>query len=931
LLRPFVAICASQQRFEQLQLEDVLHLRPSEFMPAPVDPAARSLIRQLGTLLGDVIRDQHGPKLFEAIEAIRARSVSDYSGVAMPGSVGDLLNNLSLADTLVFIHGFCVFSQLANLTDDYFTRKVSLSDGKSLSDVVSQALNAGTTKTQLHAVLSDMVVAPILTAHPTEVRRKSVLDREAAISATLDALARNFDGAEDDDEQLQERLRREIRLLWQTRVLRDTRIEVRDEIANVAAILLRSFLKEAPHLIRRLERSLGQALPAILRVGSWVGGDRDGNPFVDATTLVAATSMHCEILLGSYLDELHQLGSELSISTQLAGVSEELLVLAQAGQDTSPHRADEPYRRAIRGIYARLAASYAQILGIAPARPSDLPAQPYLDAEELDTALAILDESLRANKAADVADGRLARLRTALKLYGFHFAQMELRQNADVHERTIHELLQKAGVEGEYLSLDEPARIEILRSELASPRLLRTNYADYSAETLKELAVFDTASRLRGNLGRDVLRRIVISKANSVSDLLEVAVLMKEGGLCQMSPTPRPAIPIAPLFETIDDLTASASIMALYLDLPEVIAARAEPGYVQEIMIGYSDSNKDGGYLTANWEVRRAITRLVTLGRQKNVKMRFFHGRGGSVGRGGGSSRDAIVALPAGAATFGLSVTEQGEVISSKYGHPLSARAALEAMVGATLEAVLSPHANAGEALLDKIMPQLSASALAAYRGLVYETEGFATYFRQSTPLREIAELKIGSRPAARTTSGKIEDLRAIPWVFSWSQARVMLPGWYGFGSAIEAYLKTHGAEAISDLQQLHAQSPFFATLVSNIEMVLAKANIKIAKLYSGLVEDQVLATQIFGQITREWEATLSALRAITGREDLAGDNPALARSINLRLPYIDPLNLLQIKLIGQHRAGAGDESGDVIEGIQLAINGISAGLRNTG
>lgn len=900
-------------------------------MKHSTDQAARNLIRQLGALLGDVIRDQHGEALFQAIETIRARSVSEYAGNTPAGGVGPLLDDLSRQDMLVFIHGFCVFSQLANLIDDHVTRQSSDDNIKSVIDAIEELTAAGIDGDHLHRALSSMIIAPVLTAHPTEVRRKSVLDREAAISAALDALVRRGSEDSDQDEQSQERLRREIRLLWQTRVLRDTRIEVRDEIANVGAILVRSFLKEVPSLIRRLERKLDKALPAIVRVGSWVGGDRDGNPFVNANTLKTATELHCEILLASFLDELHQLGSELSISTQLAGVSPELLVLAQAGQDASPHRADEPYRRAIRGIYARLAATYRALLGHEPARASDLPAVAYSGPEELSRELFILDQSLRANHAGDVAEGRLARLRTGVKVFGFHFAEMELRQNADVHERTLHELLGKAGVHADYLGLDEAARVTLLRAELRSPRLLRTPYADYSAETIGELDVFDTANVLRLRFGAEVLRRIIISKACRVSDLLEVAVLMKESGLCDMGPIARPIIPIVPLFETIDDLTASAAIMADYLDLPEILNARSDPAYVQEIMIGYSDSNKDGGYLTANWEVRGAITRLVALGQQKDVAMRFFHGRGGSIGRGGGSSREAILALPADAAKRGLSVTEQGEVISSKYGHPEGARAALETLVGATLEGAMAPQDLEAETLLNQIMPQLSAHALAAYRGLVYETEGFATYFRQSTPLKEIAELKIGSRPAARTSSGKIEDLRAIPWVFSWSQARVMLPGWYGFGSAVSAFVVDHGDEGRQQLQLLYRKSAFFATLVANAEMVLAKANMDIAELYSGLVEDQGFAATIFAQIKQEWEKTLSALRQITGRDVLIGDNPALARSINLRLPYIDPLNLLQIKLIAHYRAGALDDSDQVIQGIQLAINGISAGLRNTG
>jgi phosphoenolpyruvate carboxylase len=890
--------------------------------------AARDLIKHLGGLLGDVIRDQHGSQLFEAIEAIRAQSVGEYSGKRQSGTVAPLLAGLSMEETLVFIRGFCVFSQLANLTDDYVTRANAQADiKKRLNSDIEGLVAKGCSKQQIAEALSAMVIAPVLTAHPTEVRRKSVLDREAAIAAVLDA--QGLDSEEDD--LFQERLRREIRLLWQTRVLRGARIDVGDEIANVGAILGRSFLKEVPNLMRRLERILGISLPAFMHVGSWVGGDRDGNPFVNADTLSAATTLNAELLLSNYLEEIHQLGADLSISSQLAGMSDELLALAQAGLDGSPHRIDEPYRRALIGIYARLAKTYERILGNAPPRPSNLEAHPYAQPTDMIADLMVLDTSLRAHKAADIAEGRLARLIAALKVFGFHFAQMELRQNADVHERTIAELLAKAGRCADYLALDEASRVTLLQSELATPRLLRTLYASYSEETTKELAIFDRAALLRAKLGPDVLRRVVISKAASVSDLLEVAVLMKEGGLYEMEPAPRPSIPIAPLFETIEDLTAATDIMARFLDLPDVVAAIGAGDYLQEIMIGYSDSNKDGGYLTANWEVRRAISSLAALGQSKGVPMRFFHGRGGSIGRGGGSSRDAIVALPKGASVFGFSVTEQGEVISSKYGHPASARSALETLVGACLESVLDKGKNDGEELLAAIMPTLSAHAFNAYRALVYKTDGFATYFHQSTPLKEIAELKIGSRPAARTTSGRIEDLRAIPWVFSWSQARVMLPGWYGFGSAIEAFVADNGQAGIADLQALYSQSTFFATLVSNIEMVMAKANRRIGKLYSDLVEDKVLATKVFGQITREWDATLAALAMITGRDELMGDNASLARSIALRLPYVDPLNLLQIKLIAQFRSAGNLADSQISQGIQLTINGISAGLRNTG
>jgi phosphoenolpyruvate carboxylase len=407
---------------------------------------------------------------------------------------------------------------------------------------------------------------------------------------------------------------------------------------------------------------------------------------------------------------------------------------------------------------------------------------------------------------------------------------------------------------------------------------------------------------------------------------------LKEGGLFALSPDPSPQIAIAPLFETIADLQASEAIMRTWLTLPEVARARASTNPVQEVMIGYSDSNKDGGYLTANWEVRGAIGRLVALGKELGVTMRFFHGRGGSIGRGGGSSRDAIAALPAGSIESGLSVTEQGEVISSKYGHPDSARVSLETLVGASLEAALRPADQAQEEVLQRIMPRLSDLAFKAYRSLVYDTPDFARYFHQSTPLKEIVDLKIGSRPAARTASGRIEDLRAIPWVFSWSQARVNLPGWYGFGSAISSYQAELGANAAAELQLLYKSSPYFANLVSNVEMVMAKANLDIARRYSELVDDQKMAKAIFARIEGEWHKTLEALKLVTGRVELVGNNPALARSISLRMPYLDPLNLLQIKLIQQLRAGPEEAQAETVKkGIQLTINGISAGLRNTG
>ena len=516
-------------------------------------------------------------------------------------------------------------------------------------------------------------------------------------------------------------------------------------------------------------------------------------------------------------------------------------------------------------------------------------------------------------------------MREAVAAFGFHLAVMDQRQNSDVHERVVGELLAQAGVCEDYLSLPEARRVALLVAELASPRLLRSPYRDYGDETRSELGVVDAAARQRRRFGDGAIANYVISKAASVSDMLEVAILLKEAGLFVPGETPACALRIVPLFETIDDLRNSSDVMAAYFDLPLARAILAGQGGLQEVMIGYSDSNKDGGYVTSNWEIRTAINGLLALGAKRGVDMRFFHGRGGAVGRGGGSSFEAIQALPAGAVRRGIRITEQGEVVSSKYGHPLGGLTSLETIAAAALMADLEHESDSADDEFAKVMAQMSGEACAAYRDLVYETPGFEDYFRQSTPVVEIADLKIGSRPASRTASSKIADLRAIPWVFSWSQSRVMLPGWYGFGTATSGA----GPARIEALGRLHATSPFFRSVVSNLEMVLAKSSLPIAARYADLVAVKALSKAVFARIEAEWRTSRDAVLAITGQDALLRHNPRLDQSIRLRLPYIDPLNLLQVELLRRHRAGEADE--DVRRGIHMSINGVSAGLRNSG
>ena len=527
-----------------------------------------------------------------------------------------------------------------------------------------------------------------------------------------------------------------------------------------------------------------------------------------------------------------------------------------------------------------------------------------------------------------IARGRLRHLRRAADCFGFHLACLDLRQNSTVHERTIAELLGAAAPGTDYLALDEEARIVVLLRELRSARPLTSPFITYSEETRGELAVFHAAAEAHEMFGPAAIPQCIVSMSEGVSDLLEVALLLKEADL--IDPTGHSAINIVPLFETIEDLQACAGIMDRLLSLPQYRALVDSRGGLQEVMLGYSDSNKDGGFVTSGWELYKAEIGLVEVFERHHVRLRLFHGRGGSVGRGGGPSYDAILAQPGGAVNGQIRITEQGEIISSKYSNAEVGRSNLEILAAATLEAsLLQPRQSAPSLEYLDAMESLSSRAFAAYRNLVYETPGFEDYFWASTVINEISTLNIGSRPASRKKTRRIEDLRAIPWVFSWAQCRLMLPGWYGFGSAVESWIADHPDKGMAFLQELYREWPFFRMLLSNMDMVLAKSSIAIASRYADLVPDATLRATIFGRIRREWHLTIDMLLIIMGQERLLAGNPLLERSIRNRFPYLDPLNHVQVELLKDHRAQSGDEQ--VLRGIQLTINGISAGLRNSG
>lgn len=892
-------------------------------MGPPIQISQNPDIRYLGRILGDVIRAYGGDKLFRQTEYIRSSSVDRHRGVVGAGAIDPGLDALSLDDTIAFVRGFMLFSMLANLAED--RQGVAAEPHATVAAALARLDAEGIDKGAVAKLLGAALIAPVLTAHPTEVRRKSMLDHKARIA---DLMQIRDSGAEETPEGdvIEDAIRRQIVLLWQTRPLRTEKLFVADEIDNALTYLRDVFLPVLPRLYARWEGQLGQRPASFLRVGSWIGGDRDGNPFVTAETMQLASSRSAAAVLAHYCDAVHALGAELSVSASLAPVPDAVQALADSSGDTARSRSDEPYRRALSGIYARLAATFEGIVGRPPPRPSALPGAPYTTPDSFRRDLVTLASGLSASGEGQLGGiGALGRLIRAVEVFGFHLATLDMRQNSSVHERVLAELLKVAGVCDDYLALDEEARIALLTAELASDRPLAAPWHQWSEETAGELAIIHAAADIRARLGSDAICQWIISMAQTLSDLLEVHVLAREAGLWRSGDDAGASnLMVVPLFETIADLDKAPAIMARYFAMPEIGPQVAARGH-QEVMIGYSDSNKDGGYLTSTWGLHQASQALTPVFETAGPRMQLFHGRGGAVGRGGGSAFAAIRAQPAGTVQGRIRITEQGEVIAAKYGSADSAATNLEAMVSASLLASLEPEGMGPKdsARFTTAMDQLSDHAFAAYRGLVYDTPAFKDFFRAMTPIAEIATLKIGSRPSSRKKSGAIEDLRAIPWVFSWAQARVMLPGWYGTGEGFAA----HTDKAL--LKDMAQSWPFFAALLGNMEMVLAKSDMGIAARYAALARDIDGHAAIFQRITDGWNRAHDGLLAITGQSRLLENNPALEASIRLRLPYIEPLNLLQIELMKRHRAGESDPR--IAEGIQLTINAIATALRNSG
>jgi phosphoenolpyruvate carboxylase len=906
----------------------------------------REDIRLLGTILGDTVREQNGDEIFDLVERARVGSFQVRRSEIDRAELASLFDGIDVHKAIPVIRAFTHFALLANVAEDIHRerrRAVHVAAGEppqtsSLAATYLKLESAALDSATVADALTGALVSPVITAHPTETRRRTVFDTQHRIT---ELMRLRLQGREttDDGRSIDLELRRHILTLWQTALIRLSRLKIQDEIETGLRYYPAAFFEVIPQVNAEVRTALQARWPEadllpqpILRPGSWIGGDRDGNPNVNADIVRLATSSASYTALSRYFIELTKLQEELSMSVRLVHISDELKALADTC--TEPARVDEPYRRALRVVHGRLTATAAAILDRQPEHELDLGMDRYQGPAELLADLDVIDSSLRANGSAVLADDRLARLREAVHVFGFHLSGLDLRQNSEVHEEVMAELLAWAGVHPDYLSLSEQDRVTLLSAELATRRPLVSPGAELSELARKELDITAAAARAVRVFGPEAVPNYIISMCESVSDMLEAAVFLKEAGLLDASgEEPYCPVGVVPLFETIDDLQRGASIMEAVLDIPLYRALVHARGEQQEVMLGYSDSNKDGGYLAANWALYRAELDLVEMAKKTGIRMRLFHGRGGTVGRGGGPSYDAILAQPPGAVKGSLRITEQGEVIAAKYAEPTIAHRNLETLLAATLESTLLDVEGLGDAAEPayKVLDDLAARAQRAYSALVHETPGFVEYFKASTPVSEIGSLNIGSRPASRKPTTAISDLRAIPWVLSWSQSRVMLPGWYGTGSAFEEFVNDapEGEDRLAVLQDLYEKWPFFSSVLSNMAQVLAKADMGLAARYSELVEDEALRHRVFDTIVAEHDRTIKMLRLITGHDDLLADNPALARSVFNRFPYLEPLNHLQVELLRRFRSGDTDEL--VQRGILLTMSGLATALRNSG
>ena len=776
-------------------------------------------------------------------------------------------------------------------------------------------------------ILENINVVPVLTAHPTQVQRKTVLD----LTEKLHSLLRKHRDVKNgliNERKWKNAIQKHIEILTQSDIIREKKLKVANEITNVLEYYNLSFIKAIAKIMTEYkllleENNIELKNETPITMGMWIGGDRDGNPFVTAETLNLSAMKQCELITTYYIEKLNSLYRTFSMSSHVTKGSKELEDLANRSRDTSEYREKELYRRALSYIKDKLENTREYLLQDKEAEDK------YLTADEFIADLTIIEKSLLENKGEILVTGEFEELLNVVKIFGFYLASIDMRQDSSVYEASVAELLSSANIEKDYSSLSEEEKCELLLKQLKEdPRPLSINDENKQSEELrKELAIFRTARKLKDKLGDNVIKQNIISHTTSVSDLLELAIMLKEVGLVGSDFA---RLQLVPLFETIEDLENSYEVMDKYLSLDIVKKWVSDNRRYQEIMLGYSDSNKDGGYLSSGWSLYKAQQELSSLGEKHNIKVTFFHGRGGTVGRGGGPSYDAIISQPLGSVQDRIRLTEQGEIIAAKYGNSDAAYYNLEALFSAVIQRMNADKVNTDIRDIPEIqviMDEIVEDSYNKYRELVFENPNFYNYFFEATPIKEISSLNIGSRPASRKKITDIGGLRAIPWVFSWSQSRIMLPGWYGVGTAFSNFINKDKGN-IEKLRKMYKEWPFFTSLLSNVDMVMSKSDMDIAKEYANLCKEEE-TKQVYEEILREWNLTKQVVLEISEHKEFLEDNTYLTRSLENRLQYFNTLNLIQLELIKRSREGKLPES--QINTIHITINGVATGLRNSG
>ncbi|HEW5810532.1 TPA: phosphoenolpyruvate carboxylase [Streptococcus pneumoniae] len=877
----------------------------------------------LTELLEDITKNMLAPETFEKIIQLKELSTQeDYQGL------NRLVTSLSNDEMVYISRYFSILPLLINISEDvdlaYEINHQNNIDQDYLGKL-STTIKLVAEKENAVEILEHLNVVPVLTAHPTQVQRKSMLDLTNHIHSLLRKYRDVKLGLINKDKWHND-LRRYIEIIMQTDMIREKKLKVTNEITNAMEYYNSSFLKAVPHLTTEYKRlaqahglNLKQAKP--ITMGMWIGGDRDGNPFVTAKTLKQSALTQCEVIMNYYDKKIYQLYREFSLSTSIVNVSKQVREMARQSKDNSIYREKELYRRALFDIQSKIQATKTYLI------EDEEVGTRYETANDFYKDLIAIRDSLLENKGESLISGDFVELLQAVEIFGFYLASIDMRQDSSVYEACVAELLKSAGIHSRYSLLSEEEKCDLLLKELEEdPRILSATHAEKSELLAKELAIFKTARVLKDKLGDDVIRQTIISHATSLSDMLELAILLKEVGLVD---TERARVQIVPLFETIEDLDHSEETMRKYLSLSLAKKWIDSRNNYQEIMLGYSDSNKDGGYLSSCWTLYKAQQQLTAIGDEFGVKVTFFHGRGGTVGRGGGPTYEAITSQPLKSIKDRIRLTEQGEVIGNKYGNKDAAYYNLEMLVSAAINRMITQKKsdtntpNRYEAIMDQVVDR----SYDIYRDLVFGNEHFYDYFFESSPIKAISSFNIGSRPAARKTITEIGGLRAIPWVFSWSQSRVMFPGWYGVGSSFKEFINKN-PENIAILRDMYQNWPFFQSLLSNVDMVLSKSNMNIAFEYAKLCEDEQVKA-IYETILNEWQVTKNVILAIEGHDELLADNPYLKASLDYRMPYFNILNYIQLELIKRQRRG--ELSSDQERLIHITINGIATGLRNSG